>query len=186
MRLFIASRVSEGVLAGIERFLEPLRPSFGDSVKWVPARDMHLTWVFLGEVTEAGAIPAVRTRMAEAAGGWGRVNVELGGLGGFPSLDRPRVLWLGFGAGADKLSELTRRLREGLEKDGFRPDGEFVPHLTLARVKAGPPAGALTALSGAAAEFAGTKESFFSLELMESRLSAAGATHRVLYSSVLA
>ena len=58
MRLFIASRVSEGVLAGIERFLEPLRPSFGDSVKWVPARDMHLTWVFLGEITEAGAIPA--------------------------------------------------------------------------------------------------------------------------------
>ncbi|HOW89133.1 MAG TPA: RNA 2',3'-cyclic phosphodiesterase [Elusimicrobiales bacterium] len=186
MRLFIASRVSEGVLAGIERFLEPLRPSFGDSVKWVPARDMHLTWVFLGEITEAGAIPAIRARLTAAAAASGRVAAELGGIGGFPSLDRPRVLWLGFGAGADKLSELARRLRDGLEKDGYRPDGEFVPHITLARVKARPPAGALAALSGAAAEFAGTKEAFCSLDLMESRLSAAGASHRLLYSSVLA
>jgi RNA 2',3'-cyclic 3'-phosphodiesterase len=57
----------------------------------------------------------------------------------FPHAERPNVVWAGL-RGADTLASLAAELEAGLEPHGFpRENRPFVPHLTLARVKARPP-----------------------------------------------
>jgi 2'-5' RNA ligase len=62
----------------------------------------------------------------------------LGGLGAFPNLARPRVLWAGLARGAEEATALARAVDGALADAGFgRPDKPFRAHLTLARVREG-------------------------------------------------
>jgi len=91
----------------------------GADLKVVERENIHLTMRFLGDVREG-------------------LLAELRGLGTFPNLRRPRVVWVGLTKGADELAEIFRRLESGLLGLGFRPEGRgFSPHITLARVRSG-------------------------------------------------
>jgi 2'-5' RNA ligase len=57
-------------------------------------------------------------------------------LGAFPSVTRPRVLWLGIDGDTDTVINLQMEIDAALEGYGFKKeDRSFKPHLTLARVK---------------------------------------------------
>jgi 2'-5' RNA ligase len=72
---------------------------------------------------------------------------ELGRLGGFPSLDRPRALWIGIAGGEPELRAVGLRVNAAIDAAGFdRADKPFRPHLTLGRVREG--AQGLEALRG--------------------------------------
>ena len=63
-------------------------------------------------------------------------TLELRGVGGFPNVVRPRVLWIGAGKGSDKMINIYKQLGVGLRRLGFKPDQRgFTPHLTIGRVK---------------------------------------------------
>jgi 2'-5' RNA ligase len=54
----------------------------------------------------------------------------------FPNISRPRVLWAGVAEGADKLVELAKIVETIVRRLGVPPEREeFVPHITIARVK---------------------------------------------------
>lgn len=60
--------------------------------------------------------------------------MTLSGLGAFPSVIKPRVLWVGTRLGADRLTGLAQRVEAGLRREGFgKADKPFAPHLTVAR-----------------------------------------------------
>lgn len=62
--------------------------------------------------------------------------LEFVGAGGFPTSDRPRVIWAGIVAGGDPLVRLVTALETELAKLGFKPEPrDYRPHLTLGRVK---------------------------------------------------
>jgi 2'-5' RNA ligase len=64
--------------------------------------------------------------------------VALGAIGAFPSLEKPRVLWVGVSAGEGELLALGRRVNAAIDAAGFeRADKPFRPHLTLGRVREG-------------------------------------------------
>ena len=66
-------------------------------------------------------------------------ELSIATLGAFPHVDRPSVVWAGLD-GAETLATLAADLEAGLQPHGFpRENRPFVPHLTLARVKARPP-----------------------------------------------
>jgi 2'-5' RNA ligase len=63
-------------------------------------------------------------------------DLSLKGVGGFPNLKNPRVIWIGTDKkGAEKLIEITREIGMKLTSLGFEKDKKFKPHLTVFRVK---------------------------------------------------
>ena len=102
---------------------------------WVKPENLHLTLRFLGEVEEA-RLPELSKAIASSLQGTSPFPLALGGLGAFPDLRFPRVIWIGVKRGAEELSALQARLEEGLQRIGFSPeDRPFSPHLTLGRVR---------------------------------------------------
>src|SRR5262249_24843363 len=67
----------------------------------------------------------------------GPFRLTLEGLGAFPRVERPQVLWLGASEGATSLGRLATALDRVLCDRGFPAEQRpYVPHLTLARIKA--------------------------------------------------
>lgn len=116
-----------------------LKRAFGtpDPVKWVPAHQFHFTLKFLGEVEEAAAGRALEA-VQRAAAGVGPFRAGLCGLGCFPNLAQPSVLWAGVTEGAEPLGRLAARVEQEMARAGFAPERRpFKPHLTLGRVREG-------------------------------------------------
>lgn len=109
----------------------------GDAIKWVLADHLHLTLKFLGWVTQEKPNP-VKRFLEELTAQTKSFVVHFAGLGVFPSLGDPRVLWVGVDKGGDSMQNLAERIEKGLERFGFPPEGRpFSAHLTLGRQKEG-------------------------------------------------
>ncbi len=107
-------------------------------VAWVKPDQMHLTMNFLGDVP-MNEIPAVCKAVDEATASFQPFDVEMAGVGVFPSYDNPRTIWLGVGDGSDQLISLHTALQDRLGDLGFRIEARrFHPHLTLGRVRSIP------------------------------------------------
>lgn len=125
----------------------PFFPSIGSAIealkstglvaKFVEPENMHLTLRFLGDVDERD-VPTIVDAMQEAAGDISPFEMKVSGMGFFPGGNRINVIWLGFEGGVP-LKDFVSRLSSEFERSNIRPDGmdhrEFVPHLTIARVK---------------------------------------------------
>jgi len=107
----------------------------GADVKTVERENIHLTMRFLGDVDE-GRLEDVVDLVSGV--GFDPFPMELEGIGVFPSLRRPRVVWVGLTKGVEELTGIFNTLEPGLVEMGFRPEGRgFRPHITLARVRSG-------------------------------------------------
>ncbi|MDK2383416.1 MAG: RNA 2',3'-cyclic phosphodiesterase, partial [Candidatus Korarchaeota archaeon] len=62
--------------------------------------------------------------------------MHLRGVGAFPKVSRPNVVWIGVDEGRDVFIGMAKELDRSLAKLGFRRETKgFEPHLTIARVK---------------------------------------------------
>ncbi|AMV17475.1 2',5' RNA ligase family [Planctomyces sp. SH-PL14] len=117
-------------MVALHRQLQDLRRE----VRVVELRQCHLTLAFLGE-TPAGAVPAISGAIAESIRGVEPYSARLTGLGTFPDLRRPRVVWMGL-APDHPLKLIAARLQAALPELGLACDRKpFAAHVTLARVK---------------------------------------------------
>ena len=134
VRTFIAFELPESIVQ-LAADLQVRLKSHGLKLRWVQPRNIHLTVKFLGEVAEGRLADAVGV-MQTSALNTVPMTVAAQGLGVFPGILKPRVLWFGLGGQIDLLAELHRLLEDGLEARGFaRERRPFRPHLTLARIK---------------------------------------------------
>jgi len=63
-------------------------------------------------------------------------NVNLKGIGVFPKLKFPRIIWVGTDEnGGNLLIQLAKKIQKSLEPLGFFPDKAFKPHITVFRIK---------------------------------------------------
>ena len=176
-RIFVAVEIAphiKGALSGLPGHLGMA----SRILRWVPPDNLHLTLRFLGGIT------ATQTaRVAEAAREAARTcvpfSVTLAGLGAFPSLRRPRVVWVGIADGADRLTALARALEEEIARRKFpRESRPFQPHLTVARVRAGSPPRDLTAdFAHSGVSVIGAQD-VTALIVMESFLHPSGSEYR--------
>ena len=181
MRLFIAVDVDEKVKAGAAGLIAALTEC-GAGVKWTEPANLHLTLAFLGD-TPPGRLAALEGVLASTAAGSGPFEISFDRIGAFGAPLRPRVLWLGVGAGAKVLSELAGSLRASLAENGFfvdEPDREFAAHLTLGRVR-GPRAGAALSRALEACRLpSGLNCRAERIVLYRSRLSSSGPAYEAL------
>ena len=143
-RLFVAvpipGPVRDAVTALVDSVRAEANPEVRD-VRWVRLDGLHLTIRFLGPTEEEG-LADVAAAVDRAAASMGGFDVAIGGAGAFPSVARPRALWLGVTDGAAELDAAARTLDDRLADVGWaRDDRPYRAHLTLARsdgVRAGP------------------------------------------------
>ena len=63
-------------------------------------------------------------------------SIDVHGLGVFPHVKHPRILWVGLAGNTQALQELVLEIEAALESRGFPPEEKsYHPHLTLARIK---------------------------------------------------
>jgi 2'-5' RNA ligase len=134
LRTFIAADIPASLQQAIQHNVESLRRSIGDTVRWVPARNIHLTLKFLGAISPAHM--DILTRMLRAeADSCPPFEIAVGGLGSFPSPKRARVLFIGIQAPAE-LEALQRGIESACARLGYESDPRpFSPHLTIGRVR---------------------------------------------------
>jgi len=133
LRLFVACDIEEPSV--VERIVAFQRGVLGglDGVKLVEPENLHFTLAFLGEQKESELDNIVHSlSKVELVGG----EVELRGVGAFPSVKSPRVVFLEARRGSEIIVENAKRVREALDAASIWYDkAPFTPHLTVARIK---------------------------------------------------
>jgi RNA 2',3'-cyclic 3'-phosphodiesterase len=105
---------------------------------WVPPPNMHVTVRFLGEIGEPMAY-AIKDMLQPIASRFHSTEVSCRGVGAFPDLNNPTVIWAGLGEGAEDLGGLYKLVSDRLLSAGFAiEDRPFRPHITIGRVKKAP------------------------------------------------
>ncbi len=136
IRAFIALQPPAGweaPLGALQRKLqEELRSK---AIRWTKPEQIHITLRFLGAILqrEADEIGVLLRKVCA-----GRETFVLGcaGLGCFPSVRRPRVLWAGLTGAMESISKLQAEINQATARIGEAPeDRPFTPHLTLARIQ---------------------------------------------------
>jgi len=94
----------------------------------LPARNIHLTLVFLGEVARE-RLPRLEALAAAVTVPWFEIRVDHVGY-----WRHNRVVWAGVEHGAAELGALAMGLEQALAGGGFHFDQRaYVPHITLLR-----------------------------------------------------
>jgi RNA 2',3'-cyclic 3'-phosphodiesterase len=175
----VAILLDDAVRRALGEAIEHLRSAARD-VAWVAPDNLHVTLKFLGAVPET-RIESVAGALRDAGLAVRSFEARIRGLGAFPSIGRPRVVWAGVTDGASEMTELARRVDIALTALGFVPEERpFSPHVTLGRMRRPEGNGALTdALERATARDYGRIQ-VPSAFLMRSQLGPRGARYSEL------
>jgi 2'-5' RNA ligase len=178
LRCFVSLSLPEKIKDNIVTLTEGLRES-GADIRWTRSTNLHITLKFLGQVPELG--------IAGISGALGKVLdqkksfiIKFSGLGVFPDIRRPRVVWVGIEK-PRRLLALQQEVADSLVPLGFSlEDRPFRAHLTLGRLRS------RVGLGKFLKELASMEETFFgefrvsALKLMKSELAPSGAVHTEL------
>ncbi len=134
VRCFIAVDIdNQDITSRIVNFQKELI-SNGLRAKIVESENLHITLRFIGEIPPI-LVDSIRRELKNV--NFNTFSIYLKGVGGFPSLLRPRVIWIGVAEGAEELINLNHSINGVLSKLRLPSRKErFHPHLTIARVKA--------------------------------------------------
>jgi len=187
LRAFIAVELPLEIRQTVCNTTSKLRNEIGALVRWVPIENMHLTLKFLGDVSPPN-VELLSQMLRAEMDLFNCFDLRLNGLGSFPNLKRPRVIYIGIQAPAGLealqrgIESASRRLGYGSEERGFSP------HLTIGRVKQNVTATEQQTIRRA---LAGTKIDALgiarvnSVELFKSDLRPTGSVYTRLYSARL-
>ena len=151
VRTFVALRLQPSTRKRLHAAAEEIKA--GDPAIRLPhERDLHLTLQFLGRTAQED-LAAIGEALDEALEEVPPIALSFRGIGGFPNLERPRVLWAGIPdeEGGDACRELARLVARALRPVGYRPEKrKFHPHVTIARVHRRPGEAVFQALEASA------------------------------------
>jgi 2'-5' RNA ligase len=135
LRAFIAIEIPPNIQVAIEKQTARLRQALGDeTVRWIPAKNMHLTLKFLGDIASSH-VDFLKQLLTREATLHSQFDLQIGGLGSYPTSRRPRILWVGLHIPAE-LVALQKSIETGTTRLGYeQEERDFAPHLTIGRVR---------------------------------------------------
>jgi RNA 2',3'-cyclic 3'-phosphodiesterase len=149
IRAFIAMEISDELRASVVRLQHDIKqrltPHLTKDVRitWGQPNSFHLTVRFLGE-TDEHLLPLMHEAVGAIKQPYPAIEIPLERLEAFPTLQKPRVLWVGpseewrQSVAANQLSAWHQQIESCCCSFGFATDDKlFIPHLTLARIKMG-------------------------------------------------
>ncbi len=139
MRAFIAIELPSVLTEMLRAIQDELMKKTGkaEDISWAKPENIHLTLKFLGEI-DPERVEEIYGELEKSAEGISPFSLSAGGVGGFPGLKTPRVIWVGIKE-SEVLTQLQKNIDERLVELGFeKEDRPFHPHLTLCRIKSAP------------------------------------------------
>jgi 2'-5' RNA ligase len=134
IRSFLAIELPKPILRKIEEVQGDLRSTHAD-VRWVNPEKIHLTLKFFGNIEESRIDPIFKS-IEEPIRNTLPFSLKVQGVGAFPNLKNPRVIWMGLVDGREILVSFQKQIETQFEEIGFQSeDRPFHPHLTLGRMK---------------------------------------------------
>jgi len=162
-------------------FTDIQRPFSFDRMNWANPKQLHVTLKFIGE-TPASNIAIIQEAMSEAFAAEQKCMVSLESLGVFGSSYAPKVLWTKVQP-ENRLRSWFELLKQSLVKRGFEYDRQnFVPHLTLARIKTIQDKENLRRIVSRYQQVVFTETEVSSVILYQSILKPTGAEYRELFT----
>ena len=135
IRTFFSFDIEDQTIIRLLTQVQGMLTNTGANLKHVKPQNIHLTLRFLGDI-QPPMVDAIYEEMKQLS--FAPFQIELRGLGAFPKLTYPQVVWAGIRKGADQLKDVFGQLEPRLRGLGFKPDNKgFSPHLTIARVRTG-------------------------------------------------
>jgi len=130
MRVFVAIEISN---KEVIKSIRKIQDKINIDAKPVETKNFHFTLQFLGEVSEE-----IKHKIIQALHTieFSSFNITLKGVGAFPKLKFPRVIWIGTDEnGGNMLIQLSKKVEKVMEPLGFFSDKPFKPHITIFRIK---------------------------------------------------
>lgn len=186
IRTFIAIEVPDHVKDVLSNVVQTMQKIELINVRWVRIESIHITVKFMGDINP-NLVPQIQTVLEDSARESSVFCLRLSNLGAFPSLFKPKVLWMGLQGDLESLTKLQLRTDKQLESIGFPKSRiRFHPHLTLGRVKYALTTNQLNRLSEALKDpLHHIHWSVSELHLVQSTLTPTGALHHKLSTVTL-
>ena len=134
IRTFVACELPREIRSEIGQIQEDLKHR-RLRLKWVRPENLHLTLKFLGDVS-TGQIDTIVAAIEKVARAFMPISLAAKGIGVFPGIRRPRVLWVGIGGQFPQLGQLQATVADELARAGFPAEKRpYKGHLTIGRIK---------------------------------------------------
>jgi RNA 2',3'-cyclic 3'-phosphodiesterase len=173
VRLFLAIELDARERRAIRQATASMRTAASEA-NWVSEDNLHLSIKFFGEQPD-GSPEAITAALGPVAAAHPPFDLRVSGLGAFPNLQRPRVVWMGV-QHDPRLELMHHDVEAACAANGYPLDARaFRPHITIARVRDEMPlahARAL-ALAARAVVYKGVQQ-VSELSLIESKLGPGG------------
>lgn len=179
LRTFVSVSLEKECSIGLGRILSELAAS-GADFRWVSTDNLHITLKFIGNIG-ADKVIEIGNVLAASLENQKGFEICLEGIGGFPKINRPKVIWIGVKEGAARLSELALTVDKALSRMGIKREHKgFVPHVTLGRMRSPQGLGALVSKISTLEWNEPLRSRVESVLLMKSTLTPKGAQYSVL------
>ena len=130
MRSFVAIEISsDKIINSISKF----QSEININAKPVEPHNLHFTLQFLGEISQD---TVEKVMMSLNSVKFSSFMINFKGVGAFPKLKFPRVIWIGTDENSgNSLIKLAKKVENTLIPLGFSIDKPFKPHITVFRIK---------------------------------------------------
>lgn len=133
-RAFLAVELPEALRLRLAEMARDFRAA-ATHASWVKPENMHITLRFLGGITEAQAAQ-ITAQLKQQLSSFHALRLRAHGIGAFPSLFKPSVLWVGvetLDGDLNHLQAVTEHAAQAAELPAEKQ--RFHAHITLARFR---------------------------------------------------
>ena len=177
IRVFVCAKLPSSSVSALSRWIA-LRRAECPGVRWVSADTIHITLKFCGEI-EQNTVGALCAQLGKEDLG-NAFRLCISGIGGFPSLSSPRVIWAGIKGQTAELRRLWYVVENCARSFGIEEERRFSPHITLGRRKDTAPPGPAFAAALLKDAIELPEWTVEEIIMMESKLTPGGAIHTPL------
>ncbi|MHA1771147.1 MAG: RNA 2',3'-cyclic phosphodiesterase [Candidatus Thorarchaeota archaeon] len=133
VRAFLSIDIEDSALISRIAHIQQKLDREAAKMKMVELGNIHFTLRFLGD-TSTAKIEQIRKHLQEIT--FSPFTIRIEGVGAFPSIRRPNVIWIGTTENKNRLRTLKERIDEALGNLSYPIERKFKAHATIARVRA--------------------------------------------------
>ena len=134
MRAFLAIEIEDYLKENIKKTQDVIKQTNSAKIKYVENENLHLTLKFFGEINERKTKQIIKI-IENTISNYDEYTLKLTRIGAFSNINNPRVIWIGVKDKDNITVNLIKELDDEFNKIGFKKERDYVPHLTIGRVK---------------------------------------------------